>query len=262
MIVDTHCHLDYPGVAEDEAGVVARAAAAGVTTLVTIATRQAAWAAVVALTERHSGVFCALGIHPHEAGNETLDDAGLTALAEHPKVVAVGETGLDHHYDLAPRDAQAASFRRHIAVARATGLPLVVHTREADAATMDILEAEMAAGPFGGVIHCYSSGPDLARRAVAIGLHLGLGGMLTFKRADAIRETVAAMPLERLVLETDAPYLAPVPYRGRTNEPAYVALVAAELAKLRGLSLAEVAAATTANARALFPKLPRDAGAA
>jgi TatD DNase family protein len=255
VIVDTHCHLDYPGLAEREAEAVAAAAAAGVGLMVTIATRRAAWQAAVALAERHPTVVCALGVHPHHAGEEGLDDPGpLVTAAAHPKVVAIGESGLDHFYDLAPRDRQGASFRTHIAAARATGLPLVVHTRDADEETAAILEDEMAKGPFTGVVHCFSSGRALAERAVALGLHLGIGGMLTFKRSEGLRAIVADMPLDRLVLETDAPYLAPVPHRGKTNEPAFTAHVAAELARVRGLTVAEVERATTANALRLFAK--------
>lgn len=255
MIVDSHCHLDYPGLAEREAEVVGRARAAGVGLMLTIATRQAAWDGVEALADRHEGVVCALGVHPHEAGKEGLDDpAPLLEAARHPKVVGIGESGLDYFYDLAPRDRQAASFRTHVRAARASGLPLIVHTRDADDDTMAILEEEMAAGPFAGVVHCYSSSRRLAERAVAIGLHLGIGGILTFKRSDELRATVADMPLESLLLETDAPYLAPIPFRGRTNEPAYTAHVAAVLAGVRGLPVAEVERATTANFFRLFRK--------
>jgi TatD DNase family protein len=196
VIVDTHCHLDYPGLVEQEDDVVVRARAAGVVLMVTIATRRAAWPAAIALTGRHAEVVGALGIHPHHAGEDGLDDpAPLIAAAQHPKVVAIGETGLDFFYDHAPRDLQAASFRVHVAAARATGLPLVVHTRDADDATAAILEEEMAKGPFTGVVHCFSSSRALAERAVALGLHLGIGGMLTFKRADALRAIVAEMRL-------------------------------------------------------------------
>lgn len=257
MIVDSHCHLDYPGLAEDEAGVVARARAAGVGLMVHIAAKRGGWPVGLALAERRPEVLTALGIHPHEAGREGLDDpAPLLALAEHPRVVAIGESGLDYFYDLSPRDRQRMSFLTHVAAARASGLPLIVHTRDADDDTMDLLEAEMARGPFTGVIHCYSSSRRLAERAVAIGLYLGIGGILTFKKSDALRATVRDMPLDRLLLETDAPYLAPVPMRGRTNEPAFTAHVAKVLAGLRGLPLAEIEAATTANFHRLFTKVP------
>lgn len=256
MIVDSHCHLDYPGLAENEAEVLARARAAGVGCMVHIAAKRSGWLVGLALAERRPEVFCAVGIHPHEAGSEGLDDPGpLLELAGHAKVVAIGESGLDYFYDHAPRDRQLASFRTHVRAARQTGLPLIVHTRDADDDTMDLLEAEMAAGAFTGVIHCYSSSRRLAERAVAIGLHLGIGGILTFKRSDELRATVADMPLDRLILETDAPYLAPVPCRGRTNEPAYVAHVAKVLAAVRDLPLAEIERATTANFARLFTKV-------
>lgn len=257
MIVDSHCHLDYPGLAEDEVGVVGRAKAAGVGLMVHIAAKRDGWMPGLALAERHPEIFCAVGVHPHEAGREGLDDpAPLIELARHPRVVAIGESGLDYFYDLAPRERQAASFRSHVAAARATGLPLVVHTRDADEDTMDVLEAELAAGAFTGVIHCYSSSRRLAERAVAAGLYLGLGGILTFKRSEELRATVKDMPLERLILETDAPYLAPVPVRGRTNEPAFTAHVAKLLAEVKVLPLAEIERATTANFLHLFTKVP------
>src|SRR3954453_12331819 len=255
MIVDSHCHLDFPGLAEDEAGVVERAKAAGVGVMVHIAARRSGWPVGIALAERRPEVLCAVGIHPHEAGKEGLDDpAPLLELAEHPRVVAIGESGLDYFYDLSPRDRQAASFRTHVAAARATGLPLIVHTRDADDATMALLEAEMAQGAFTGVIHCYSSSRRLAERATTIGFYLGIGGILTFKKSDELRATAAAMPLDRLLLETDAPYLAPVPVRGRTNEPAYTAHVAKALAEALGRPVAEIEAATTANFHRLFTK--------
>jgi TatD DNase family protein len=257
MIVDSHCHLDFPGLAEDEAEVIQRANAAGVRQMVHIAARRAGWPVGIALAERRPEVFCAVGIHPHEAGKEGLDDpAPLLELTAHPRVVAIGETGLDYFYDLSPRDRQAASFRTHVRAARATCLPLIVHTRDADDDTMDLLEAEMAEGAFTGVVHCYSSSRRLGERAVAIGLYLGIGGMLTFKKSDELRAIVRDLPLDRLLLETDAPYLAPVPMRGRTNEPAYTAHVAKALAELRGLPVAEIEAATTANFRRLFAKVP------
>ncbi len=257
MIVDSHCHLDYPGLAEEEAGVMARAQAAGVGQMVHIAAKRVGWPVGIALAERRPEVFCAVGIHPHEAGTEGLDDpAPLVELAAHARVVAIGESGLDYFYDHAPRDRQMVSFRTHVQAARSTGLPLVVHTRDADDDTMALLEAEMEAGPFTGVIHCYSSSRRLAERAVAIGMYLGIGGILTFKNSAALRATVAGMPLDRLILETDSPYLAPVPFRGRTNEPAYTAHVAKVLAEVRDLPLAEIEHATTANFHRLFTKVP------
>ena len=255
MIVDSHCHLDFPGLIEREAEVVARAREAGVRLMVTIATKRRSWAEVVALAERHPEVVCAIGVHPHEAGREGLDDpAPLLACAAHPEVVGIGESGLDYFYDHAPRDRQAASFRTHIAAAREVGLPLIVHTRDADEDTMAILEEEMARGRFTGVIHCYSSSRRLAERAVAIGLYLGIGGILTFKKSDDLRAAVKDMPLDRLILETDAPYLAPVPFRGKTNEPAYTAHTAKVLAEVKGLPLAEIERITTENFFRLFTK--------
>ena len=263
MIVDSHCHLDYPGLAEREAEVVENARKVGVGLMVTIATRRGSWNDVVALAGRHASVVCALGVHPHEAGKEGLDHpAPLIEAASEPKVVAIGESGLDYFYDFAPRDRQAASFRAHIAAARETGLPLIVHTRDADEDTASILEEEMAVGPFTGVVHCFSSSRRLAERAVAMGLHLGIGGILTFKRSDELRAIVHDMPLGRLLLETDAPYLAPVPMRGRTNEPAFTAHVARMLAEVKGLPVAEIERATTANFLRLFTKAgPLDAAA-
>jgi TatD DNase family protein len=255
VIVDSHCHLDYPGLAEREAEVVANARKAGVGLMVTIATRRGSWGDVVALAGRHASVVCAIGVHPHEAGKEGLDDpVPLVEAAREPKVVGIGESGLDYFYDYAPRDRQAISFRAHIAAARETGLPLIVHTRDADDDTASILEQEMAAGPFTGVVHCFSSSRRLAERAVAAGLHLGIGGFLTFKRSDELRAIVRDMPLERLLLETDAPYLTPVPMRGRTNEPAFTAHDARMLAEVKGLSVAEIEATTTANFIRLFTR--------
>jgi TatD DNase family protein len=255
MIVDSHCHLDYPGLAEDEAGAIERAKATGVGAMVHIAAKRSGWPVGIALAERRREVFCAVGVHPHEAGKEGLDDPRpLLELASHPRVIAIGESGLDYFYDLSPRDRQAASFRTHIRAARATRLPLIVHTRDADDATMDLLEAEMREGQFTGVIHCYSSSRRLAERAVAIGMYLGIGGILTFRKSDELRAVVRDLPLDRLLVETDAPYLAPEPMRGRTNEPAYTAHVARRLAEVRGLPLAEIEQATTANFRRLFTK--------
>jgi TatD DNase family protein len=255
VFVDSHCHLDFPGLVERVAEVVSRAREAGVTRLVTIATRRASWDAVIALCERFDGVFCALGVHPHNAGSEGLDDpAPLIAACRHPKVVAVGEAGLDYHYDFAPRDRQAVNFRTHIEAARRTGLPLVVHSREADADTAAILEEEMASGSFTGVLHCFSSGRGLAERAIAQGFYLGIGGILTFRRSDGLRQIIADMPLDRLLLETDAPYLAPEPYRGRTNEPAYLVRTAEVLARVKGLPVSEIARLTSANFDRLFSR--------
>jgi TatD DNase family protein len=255
MLVDSHCHLDYPGLAEDEAGVVARARAAGVSVMLTIGTRLSTFERALALAERHEEVWCSVGVHPHEAGSEGIDDPEqLLRRAAHPKVIGIGESGLDHYYDRSPRDRQAASFRAHIEAARVSGLPLIVHTRDADEDTAAILEAEMARGRFTGVVHCFSSSRRLAERATGIGLHLGLGGILTFKRSDELRAIVADMPRDRLLLETDAPYLAPVPMRGKTNEPAYLVFVAQVLADVLGLDVDALARLTTDNFFRLFTK--------
>lgn len=254
-LVDTHCHLDYPGLAEDEEGVIGRAREAGVSVMQTIGTRLSQAERVIAIAERHEGVWCSVGVHPHEAGNEGLDDPGpLLRWTSHPKVIGVGESGLDYYYDHAPRDRQATSFRAHISAARQSGLPLIVHTRDADDDTAALLEEEMERGRFDGVVHCFSSGRRLAERAVTLGLYLGIGGILTFKRSDELRAIVAEMPPDRLLLETNSPYLAPVPKRGRTNEPAYVAYVAQVLAEVLGLDTASVARLTTDNFFRLFGK--------
>jgi TatD DNase family protein len=255
MLVDSHCHLDYPGLAEDEAGVIARARAAGVVAMQIIGTRLSTFPQTLSVAERHEGLWCSVGVHPHEAGREGIDEPGpLLRWAGHPKVIGIGESGLDYFYDHAPRDRQTASFRAHIDASRQSGLPLIVHTRDADEDMAAILEQEMARGPFKGVVHCYSSSRMLAERATALGLYLGIGGILTFKRSDELRDSVRAMPPELLLLETDAPYLAPVPKRGRTNEPAYTAFVAHVLAEVLGLDTAGVARLTTGNFFRLFAK--------
>jgi TatD DNase family protein len=260
VLVDSHCHLDFPGLVEERDAVLARARVAGVGMIQTIGTRLSTFEQVVAIAEAHRGVYCSVGVHPHRAAKEPLDEpARLLAWAEHPKVIGVGESGLDYHYDHSPRDVQAAVFRLHIEAARQSGLPLIVHTRDADRDTADLLRAAMAEAPFTGVIHCYSSSPELGFAAVEMGLYLGLGGILTFKKSDQLRATVRELPLERLLLETDAPYLAPEPFRGRRNEPAYVAHVAAMLAEVKGVDLAEIERATTDNFFRLFTKAKRAA---
>jgi TatD DNase family protein len=261
VLVDSHCHLDFPALAEDRAAVLARARAAGVRVMQTIGTRLGTFEQVVAIAEANPGVYCSVGVHPHRAAKEPLDDpASLLTWTERPKVIGIGESGLDYHYDHSPRDVQAAVFRHHIQAARASGLPLIVHTRDADRDTAELLREAMAEGRFTGVIHCYSSSPELAFAAIEMGLYLGLGGILTFKRSDQLRATVRELPLDRLLLETDAPYLAPEPFRGRRNEPAHVARVAATLAEVRDLPVAEIAAATTDNFFRLFTKAKRPVG--
>lgn len=258
MLIDSHCHLDFPELTSDESGVLARARTAGVGGMLTIGTRLDQFERVRAIAERHDNVWCSVGVHPHEAkeeGQRTPDR--LIEAARHPKVVGIGETGLDFFYEHSPREEQAESFRAHIAASRQTGLPLIVHTRDADAETGDILEEEYAKGAFPGLIHCFSSGRSVAERALALGLYVSISGIVTFKAAEDLRTIVRDLPLDRLLVETDAPYLAPIPKRGKTNEPAYVAHTAAKVAELKGVSLAELEAATTDNFFRLFTKAER-----
>jgi TatD DNase family protein len=263
MLVDSHCHLDFPDFAPELDAVVSRAAGAGVGHMVTISTRVRRHAQVLAIAERFPTVTCSVGTHPHHAHEELdITAADLIERARHPKVVAIGEAGLDYHYDFSTPDAQAQGFRTHIAAARATQLPLVIHTREADEDCARILEDEMGKGAFPAVLHCYTGGPELARRAVALGCHIGFTGIVTFKNSGALREIAAAVPADRFLIETDAPYLAPLPYRGKRNEPAYVAEVAKVLATVRGVSADEIARQTTDNFFKLFAKVPRPAQAA
>ena len=255
FLVDSHCHLDFPELSSDATGVVARARNAGVGHMLTISTKLTAFEGVLAIAERFDHVSCSVGIHPHEAAAEPATDVDkLLALARHPKVVAFGETGLDFYYEHSPRAEQEASFRVHIAAAQESQLPVIVHTRDADAEMAAILKEEAAKRPFPGVIHCFSSGRELAETALELGLYLSFSGIVTFKKADALREVVRATPLERILVETDSPYLAPVPHRGKTNEPAYVVHTAAMVAGLKGCSQTELAQATTANFFRLFAK--------
>ena len=262
MLIDSHCHLDFPDFAAELDAVVERARAAGIARLVTISTRVARHAAVLAIAERFADVYCSVGTHPHYA-HEELDvtAADLVARTRHPKVVAIGEAGLDYHYDNSPRDAQERGFRTHIAAARESGLPLVIHSREADADTARILEEETGQGAFPAVLHCFTGGPDLARRAIALGLFISFTGILTFKNSDALRAIAAALPADRILVETDAPYLAPGRFRGKRNEPAYVVETAKVLAETRGVALEEIARQTTENFFRLFGKVPRPARA-
>jgi TatD DNase family protein len=258
MLVDSHCHLDFPDFDEDRDAVVARARAAGVGVMVTISTRVHAFPALKALAASYERIYCSVGTHPHHADEEldvTADD--LARIASDPIVVAIGEAGLDYHYDNAPRDAQAEGFRRHIAAARKTQLPLVIHAREADDDIATILSDEMGQGAFPAILHCFSSGPELARRGVELGCYVSFSGILTFKRSDELRAIAAEVPLDRLLVETDAPYLAPVPHRGRRNEPAYVAETARVLADVKGMSPDDLASTTTNNFFRLFTKIPK-----
>lgn len=258
MLVDSHCHLDFPDFANELDDVVARAGSAGVGTMLTICTHVSKFPQVLAVAERFDNVFCTVGIHPHEAGNEAEPTAAeLIRLAAHPKVVGFGETGLDYYYEHSPRDRQKAGFRAHIRAARESGLPVVVHTRDAEADTLDILAEEHGKGPFPGLIHCFSGSTELARGAVDLGLYVSFSGIVTFKKADALRETARAVPTERILVETDAPYLAPVPNRGKRNEPAFTAYTAETVAGLKNMESGAFAAATTDNFFRLFAKAKR-----
>jgi TatD DNase family protein len=256
MLVDSHCHLDFPDFADELDAVVERAKAAGIGTMVTIGTKLSEAEKVIAIAERFPNVWATVGVHPHEAATEPGEDtARLVALAQHPKVVGIGETGLDYFYEHSPKARQAACFRAHIAAARETGLPLIVHTRDADEDTAAILTEEMEKGAYTGLLHCFSSSRELADLAVKLGFYISFSGILTFKSAEAVREAARAVPQDRLLVETDAPYLAPVPMRGKRNEPAFVVHTAKRLAELRGGTTAELEAATTANFHRLFRKV-------
>ena len=263
MLVDSHCHLDFPDFADTLDDVVTRARAADIGRIVSISTRVARHDGLVAIAERFPDVFCSVGTHPHHAHEEPdVTTADLIARTRHPKVVAIGEAGLDYHYDFSPRDAQERGFRRHIAAARESGLPLVIHAREADADVARILEEESGKGPFPAVLHCYTGGRDLARRAIALGLSISFTGILTFKNSAELREIAAELPADRILVETDAPYLAPGKFRGKRNEPAYVVETAKVLAETRGVSFDDIARQTTDNFFRLFSKVPRGAAAA
>jgi len=260
MLIDSHCHLDFPELAGELEAVLARARTAGVGLMVTISTRVRRFNEVKAIAEAHDNVFCSIGTHPHNAAEEpdiTLEE--LVEISRHPKVVAIGEAGLDYHYDHSPRDVKKRSFRTHIAAARETGLPLVIHARDADDDIARMLEEESKKGAFPFVLHCFTGGPDLARRGLALGGYISFSGVVTFKNAEALRDIALAVPSDRLLVETDAPYLAPEPYRGKTNEPAHVTCTAARLASLRGVGEADMARLTTENFFRLFKKVPRSA---
>jgi len=257
MLVDSHCHLDYPGLVEDQPAVLARARAAGVGAMVNIATRESEWAAVRATAEREADVFATVGIHPHEAdAHQHVDAERLIAECEHPRIVGIGESGLDYHYDRSDRAAQRALFRVHIAAARATGLPLVIHTRDAEEDTAAILREEITAGAFPALIHCFTASAAFARAVLPLGLYISMSGIVTFKKSVELQAVARELPLDRLLVETDAPFLAPTPYRGKTCEPAHVALTAAFVARLRGIDAGALAQATTANFHRLFKRVP------
>jgi TatD DNase family protein len=257
MLVDSHCHLDFPDFADDLDGIVARAAAAGIGRIVTISTRVRRLAALLAITERFPEVYCSVGTHPHQADEEDgISPDELIGLTDHPRVVALGEAGLDYFYQHGSREAQERGFRAHIAAARATGLPLVIHTREADEDCGRILEDEMARGSFRAVLHCYTGGRNLAMKALSLGLSISFTGILTFKNSQALRNLAAELPADRIMVETDSPYLAPGKFRGKRNEPSYVVEVAKVLADARGVSLEEISRQTTQNFFRLFSKVP------
>lgn len=260
MLVDSHCHLDFPDFASELDAVVARARAADVRRMVTISTRVRRLDGLLAIAGRFDDVFCSVGTHPHHAHEELdISAADLVALTKNDKVVALGEAGLDYFYDNSPRDAQEQGFRTHIAAARETQLPLVIHTRDADDDTARILEEETGKGAFPAVLHCYTGGQALATKAIELGLYISFTGILTFKKSDDLRAIAAALPADRILVETDAPYLAPGKMRGKRNEPAYVVETARVLAETRGVPLEIIAEQTTENFFRLFSKVPKPA---
>jgi TatD DNase family protein len=258
MLIDSHVNLHAPQFADDQGEVIDRARAAGIGMMVTICDKVSSFETVHAIAMAHDDIWCTVGAHPHEAKeNPRLAPDELVRLARRPKVVGIGEAGLDFHYDLSPRHMQMDVFRAQIAAARLTGLPLVVHTREADETMIDILESETALGPFKFLMHCYTSGAELARRAAALGAWFSVSGIATFKAAQSVRDIIAEMPADRIIVETDCPYLAPVPMRGRRNEPAYLPHILARLAEIRGWSLAEAETGTETAFFNLFDRIPR-----
>ncbi len=258
MLIDTHCHLDFPDFEAEHDAIVARARAAGIGQMITISTRVKKFETILGIAESYPDVFCSVGTHPHNADEELdIETTDLVRLSAHPKVVAIGEAGLDYFYDNAPRDAQAIGLRRHIAAARETQLPLVIHSRSADDDMADILTEETGKGAFPFLLHCFSSGPDLAKVGVELGGYISFSGILTFPKSEDLREIARTVPHDRMIVETDAPYLAPKPFRGKRNEPAYVAHTAQVLAETIGVSTEEIAAITTDNAFRVFSKMPR-----
>jgi TatD DNase family protein len=263
MLVDSHCHLSHPDLADDVDAVVEQARAAGVGAMLNICTRLDEFVAVRGIAEQCADIYCSVGVHPHEASDHRyLTAAHLGELAAHPRVVAIGETGLDYYYDNSPRKEQVARFSTHCQAARETGLPLVVHSRDADDETASILAEAAATGSIGGVIHCFTGSPRLAQAALDLGFYISFSGILTFKKADDLRAIATTVPLDRLLVETDAPYLAPAPMRGQRNEPAFVTHTAAALAQLRGISSEALHECTTANFFRLFAKTSPPAGRA
>ncbi|WP_439538372.1 TatD family hydrolase [Sphingomonas sp.] len=254
-LADSHCHLNYKGLAEQQPEVLARARDSGVVAMLNIATREREWDEVLATAEREADVWATVGIHPHEADEHPhIDTAKLLSRATHPRVVGIGETGLDYYYDHSDRAQQQKSFRAHIAASRETGLPLIVHTRDAEEDTANILAEEMGKGAYPGVIHCFTASGEFADKALEMGFYISISGIVTFKNARDLQETAARLPLDRLLIETDAPFLAPVPHRGQTGEPAFVADTCRFLAQLRGMDAEELADATRENFHRLFAK--------
>jgi TatD DNase family protein len=255
MFIDSHCHLNYEGLVEDQPGVLARARAAGVDKMLNISTRASEWDAVIATAEREDDVMASVGIHPHEADiHPDVETETLIARTGHPKVIAIGETGLDYYYDRSDRDRQRQSFRSHVAAARETQLPMIVHTRDAEDDTYAILAEEMGKGRYPALIHCFTAGQDFADKVLALGLYISISGIVTFKNAAALQAVAKTVPADRLLIETDSPFLAPVPHRGRPCEPAFVADTARFLAALRGESVEQLAETTSANFHRLFAK--------
>lgn len=258
MLIDSHCHLNYKGLVEDQAAVLDRARARGVTGMLSISTREREWAEVIAIAEREPDVWASVGIHPHEADEHVhVDTAKLVEAAQHPKVVGIGETGLDYYYDHSDREQQKKSFRAHIAAARETGLPLIVHTRDAEEDTAAIIAEEMGKGAYPALIHCFTASAGFARAMLDLGLYISVAGIVTFKNARELQETVATLPGDRMLIETDAPFLAPVPHRGKTGEPAFVADTAAFIANLRGEDVQDLMDRTAHNFFRLFGKATR-----
>jgi TatD DNase family protein len=261
IIVDSHCHLDYPSLADRLPAVLANAQAAGVGVMLSVSSRIRNFAPLLAMAEAHSNIYCTVGTHPHHAHDELdITTRDMVALARHPKVIGIGEAGLDYHYDLSPRPAQMEGFRRHIAVAQETGLPLVIHSREAEDDTARILEEEMNRRPFKAVLHCFTSKRSLADKGIELGLYVSFSGILSYKSAEDLRVIARYLPVDRLLVETDAPYLAPVPHRGKANEPAFVTHTLACLASTRGATESDMAAATSSNFFRLFDKAVKPDG--
>ena len=255
MLIDSHCHLDFPELAADLDGVLARAKTAGVDGMVTISTLVDKFSTYAGIAERFENVWCSVGTHPHNADKELhIQTDDLVRLSAHPKCVAIGEAGLDYFYDNAPKEAQEVGLRRHIAAARSTGLPLVIHSRKADEDMAKILTEESGQGSFPFVLHCFTASPALARTGLDLGGYISFSGIITFKNAEEIREAAAFVPADRYLVETDAPYLAPIPHRGQSNEPSFVRHTAEKLAEVRGISLEQLGAETTANFARLFSK--------